>query len=125
MAFSRQNFVAILKKCIASAGLSESDFSGHRIRKGVAQNATDNGVLVERIQRLGCWTSNAFKLHFTTKPETLFNFNLSLEKSVPLAVPRAVVSAPVIRPKSVEGMREGKGGKSTYISPYPSLTNHI
>ncbi len=82
-------------------------------------------MLDESIQRLGRWTSNLFKLYFTTTPKTLFNLNLSFQKSVSLAVPRAVVSALVISSKSVESMSEGKERNSTYISPYPSLTNHI
>ncbi len=35
-------------------------------------------MLDESIQRLGRWTSNAFKLYFITIPETLFNLNLTL-----------------------------------------------
>lgn len=65
-AFSRQNVVAILKKRIASIGLSDTSFSGHSFRKGAAQHAADHGMLDENIQRLGRWTSNAFKLYFTT-----------------------------------------------------------
>ncbi len=48
-------------------------------------------MLDESIQRLGRWTSNAFKLYFTTTPETLFDLNLSFQKGMPLAVPRATV----------------------------------
>ena len=123
--FSRRNMVVILKKRIASAGLFKSDFSGHSFRKAAAQHATDNGMLDESIQRFGRWTSNDFKLYFTITLETLFNLNLSFQKSVPLAVPRAVVLAPVISSKSIEGMRERREENSTYISPYLSLTNHI
>ncbi len=123
--FSRQNVFAILKKRITSAGLSESDFSGHSFRKGDAQHAADNGMLDENIQRLGRWKSNAFKLYFTATLETLFNLNLSFQKSVPLAAPREVVSVPLISSKSVEEMKKQTGRNSIYISPYPSLTNHI
>ncbi len=48
-------------------------------------------MLDESIQRLGRWTSNAFKLYFTTTPETLFDLNLSFQKGMPLAVLRATV----------------------------------
>ncbi len=44
-------------------------------------------MLDESIQKLGRWTSNAFKLYFTTNPETLFNLNLSFHKGMPLAIP--------------------------------------
>ncbi len=44
-------------------------------------------MLDESILRLGRWTSNAFKLYFTTTPETLFDLNLSFQKGMPLAGP--------------------------------------
>ncbi len=48
-------------------------------------------MLNESILRLGRWTSNIFKLYFTTTLETLFNLNLSFQKGMSLAVPRATV----------------------------------
>lgn len=117
-AFSRQNVVAILKKRIASIGLSNTSFSGHSFRKGAAQHAADHGILDENIQRLGRWTSNAFKLYFTTTPETLFNLNLSFQKGMLLAIPRASFPATT---------RSANGPKPTvvpYQSPYPPL-DHI
>ncbi len=77
VAFSRQNVVAILKKQIASEGLSESDFSCHSFHNRAAQHAADSKMLDESIQRLGHWTSNTFKIYFTTTPKTLFSMNLS------------------------------------------------
>ncbi len=76
-AFSRQSVVKILKQRIAAAGLSESNYSGHSFRKRAVQDKADYGILDKSIQRLGSWTSNAFKLYFPTTPETLFNLNLS------------------------------------------------
>ncbi len=90
-AFSLQRVVNILKQRIAAAGFSESNYSGQSFRKGAAQHEADHGMLNESIQRLSCWISNAFKLYFITTPETLFNLNLSFQKSIPLAVPRATV----------------------------------
>lgn len=89
--FSRQGVVAALKKKLIQAGIKETEFSGHSFRKGAAQYAADQGMLDENIQRLGRWTSNAFRLYFKTSPATLFNLNLSLQKGIPLAVPRANV----------------------------------
>ena len=91
-AFTRQGVVNILKQRIAAAGFPESNYSGYSFRKGAAHHAADHGMLDESIQKLGRWTSNAFKLYFTTTPETLFNLNLSFQKGMPLAVPRAVVT---------------------------------
>ncbi len=53
VAFSRENVLAILKKCIASTVPSESDFSSHSFCKGAVRHAANNGMLDESIQRLG------------------------------------------------------------------------
>ena len=95
-AFSRQGVVNILKQRIAAAGFSESNYCGHSFRKGAAQHEANHSMLDESIQRLGRWTSNAFKLYFTTTPKTLFNFNLSYQKGMPLAIPRATVQRPTV-----------------------------
>ncbi len=95
-AFSRQAVVNIVKQRITAAGLLKVNYSGHSFRKGAAQREADHRMLDESIQRLGRWTSNAFKLYFTTTPETLFNLNLSFQKGMPLAVPRATVQGPTV-----------------------------
>ncbi len=60
-------------------------------------------MLDESILRLSRWTSNAFKLYFTTTPETLFDLNPSFKKGMPITVPRATVQGPTVtamrRPK--------------------------
>ncbi len=94
--FSRQAVVNILKQRIAEMGFSEGNYSGQSFSKGAAKHATDHDMLNESIQRPGGWTSNAFKLYFTTTPETLFNLNLSFQKSMLLAVPRATVQGPTV-----------------------------
>ncbi len=90
-AFFWPSVVSTLKERISLLGLSQSDYSGHSFRKGAAQHKADYGMLDEMIQRLGRWTSNAFRLYFTTSTESLYNLNLSFQKSMPLSVPRAVV----------------------------------
>jgi hypothetical protein len=45
-----------------------SRYSGHSFRQGAAQHASDNGILDTDIQRLGRWSSDAFKLYFNTSP---------------------------------------------------------
>ncbi len=90
-AFSRNSMVSTLKKRISRLGLSQSDYSGYSFRKGAAQHAAGHGMLDEMIERLGRWTSNAFRLYFTTSPESLYNLNFRFQKSMSLAVPRAVV----------------------------------
>lgn len=76
-AFSCFSVVTAFKKRISFAGLDQADYSGHSFRKGAAQHAADHGMLDEMIQKLGRWTSNAFRLYFTTSPESLYNLNLS------------------------------------------------
>ncbi len=95
-AFSHQAVVNILKQRIAAVGLPEANYSGHSVRKRAAQHAADYGILDETIQRLGRWTSNAFKLYFTTTLETLFNFNLRFQKGRPLAALQAKMQGPTV-----------------------------
>lgn len=89
-ACSRQGVIAALRKRLVQAGIKETGFLGHSFCKGAAQYA-DQGMLDESIQRLGRWTSNTFKLYFKSSPATLYNLNLSFQKSIPPAVPRARV----------------------------------
>ena len=91
-AFTRASVIASLKKRLIAAGINDSAYSGHSFRKGAAQHAADHGMLDESIQRLGRWSSNAFQLYFQTSQASLFNLNLSFQKGIPLAVPRAVVA---------------------------------
>ncbi len=96
LAFSRQAVVNILKQRIAATSLPEANYSGHSFRKRAAQHAANYGMLDKSIQRLGCWTSNAFKLYFTTTPETLFKLNFSFQKGMLLAVLRVTVQGPTM-----------------------------
>lgn len=114
-AFSGYSVVPILKTKIALLALAQADYSGHSYRKGAAQHAADHAMLDEMIQRLDRWTSNAFRLSFTTSSESLYNLNLSFQKGVPLAVPIATPSA---KKTGQQGQAETP---NTYRSPYPSL----
>ena len=91
-AFTRASVIASLKKRLIAAGINDSAYSGHSFRKEAAQHAADHGMLDESIQRLGRWSSNAFQLYLQTSQASLFNLNLSSQKGIPLAVPRAVVA---------------------------------
>ncbi len=90
-AFSCQAVVNLLKQRITAAGLPEVNSFGHTFRKVAAQHAANQSILNESIQRLDRWTSNNFKLFFTTTPETHFNLHLSFQKGMPRAVSRATV----------------------------------
>ncbi len=130
LAFSRQAVLNILNQCIAAAVFPEANYSGHNFRKGETQHATDHGMLDESIQRLGCWTSNAFKLYFTSTPETLFNLNLNFQKGMPLEVLRATVHGSTVtamrgikpwRQVSFKSWTEGGGGLVSTILHRASL----
>lgn len=82
--------ISALKNKIAQLSLVKAKYSGHSFQKGAAHHAADHGILDEMIQRLGRWTSNAFKLYFTMLPELLYKLNLSFQKGKPLAVLRVV-----------------------------------
>ena len=90
-------------------------------------------MLDESIQRLGRWTSNAFKLYFTTTPQTLFNLNLSFQKGMPLAVLRVTVQGPTVtamrgpKPWRQVSLKSWTGGVGvvvpTILPRQPSLKN--
>ncbi len=88
-------------------------------------------MLDESIKRLGSWTSNAFKLYFTTTPYTLFNLNLIFRKGRPLAVPRATLQGPTVtamrgpKPWRQVSLKSWKGGVVvlTILLRQPSLKN--
>ena len=66
-AFSYDYFVDTLRKRLRIIGDPHTDrYSGHSFRRGAAQHAADNGILDGDIQRLGRWSSDAFKLYFNT-----------------------------------------------------------
>lgn len=64
--FSRENFLATLSTKLEALGLYAEGRSGHSFRKGAAQHAHDSGILDDPIQMLGRWTSEAFRVYFTT-----------------------------------------------------------
>ncbi len=104
------------------AGIKETGFSGHIFHKEAAQYIADQGMLDESIQRLGRWTSNAFKLYYKSSPATLYHLNLSFQKGIPLAVPRVTV---LISKKLASGLPKPQGDglpiNQTSITHNPSL----
>jgi hypothetical protein len=50
-------------------------FSGHSPRRGAAQHAADNGILEYDIQRLGRWSSDAFKGYFHISQAYKYSLN--------------------------------------------------
>ena len=120
--------MAIFKKQITQAGLFAAAYLGHSFRKDVAQYAAHHGMLDKSIQRLGTWTSNAIRFYFTTLLKALFNFNLSFQKGMPLAVAKATTPStkPYQLPKAQE--EDTRTSQLPYpliylIQPYIPTTN--
>lgn len=64
--FSRAKYIDTLRSRLRAKGFKGvMVYSGHSFRRGAAQHASDNGLLDEDIQRLGRWSSDAFKGYFS------------------------------------------------------------
>ena len=65
-AFNRKFLLSTLKNRLRRQGYHDyKDYTGHSFRRGAAQQASDFGMLEEEIQRLGRWSSDAFKGYFS------------------------------------------------------------
>ena len=53
------HFRSMLKKAIKAAGLNQHNFGSHSFRSGHSHDLLKAGVLVETIQKIGRWLSNA------------------------------------------------------------------
>ena len=67
---SRSWFQLRLKKACSISGFS-GDFTTHSLRIGAATAAAAAGIPAPMIQKLGRWTSNAFKLYIRTPKEDI------------------------------------------------------
>ncbi|TVY48206.1 hypothetical protein LOCC1_G001875 [Lachnellula occidentalis] len=64
-AFSRHFYISTLRSRLRNASHEDfKRFSGHSPRRGATQQAADFGMPNEDIQRLGRWSSDAFKGYF-------------------------------------------------------------
>ncbi len=68
---SRPRLVQSLHQALNSAGVDDSQFSGHSFRIGAATTAAKAGISDSMIQTLGCWKSSAFTLYIRTPPQQL------------------------------------------------------
>jgi integrase len=63
--FSRQFYITTMRNRLKGIGCKNyKNYAGHSLRRGAAQHAADNGILEYDIQRLGRWSSAAFKGYF-------------------------------------------------------------
>lgn len=81
--FSRNNFLSTFSTKLRALGLQTDGYSGHSFRKGAAQHAHDSGILDDQIQVLGRWTSEAFRVYFTTNASVLYKLNHQFQTGSP------------------------------------------
>lgn len=93
--------MSALKKRISLAGLAQFDYSNNSFRPRAAQHVADHGMFDKMMQKVGRWTSNVFRLYFTTLLKSLDNLKLNFQKGIPHAVPRATVPT-----KNWQGMKK-------------------
>jgi hypothetical protein len=61
---TRDWMIKLLHQRLQSTGTSSKGYSGHSFRRGGAQAAADNGLLVEDIKAIGRWSSDAAHRYF-------------------------------------------------------------
>ncbi|MCJ1269665.1 hypothetical protein MMC22_009557 [Lobaria immixta] len=75
-AFDRDPVINILQKRLQAHDIYMSkSYTGHSFRKDASQDASDNGMLDQHIQKLGRWTSQAFQLYFYTSASSLYTLS--------------------------------------------------
>ena len=71
-----RKFVSTVRQRLHENGIADSEeYSGHSFRRGAATQAKANGMLNEDIQRLGRWSSEAFRRYIDT--DAAYRFRLS------------------------------------------------
>ena len=68
---SRQKLVQSLNHTLVAAGIDPEFYKGHSFRIGAATTASALGVQDSLIQKMGRWTSDAFRLYIRTPPQEL------------------------------------------------------
>ena len=58
-----------IKELLLRAGINNSNFSGHSLRKGAAVTAAANGISKENIKLLGRWRSDAVDIYINELSE--------------------------------------------------------
>lgn len=91
-AFSRRYIIDKLRVRLTTSGISSSNYTGHSFRRRAAQHASDNGMLDEDIQKLGRWSSDSFRLYFTTSAQTLYNLDMNFQTGRPVVLSRGIAT---------------------------------
>jgi hypothetical protein len=82
LCFSRAKFVKDMADRLTACGIDSTGFTGHSIRRGAAQDASDNGLLDSEIKILGRWTSESFRLYFKISASKRFELNRQFQCGV-------------------------------------------
>ena len=84
--FSAPAFTKRIVSQLHQAGVDTTGIKGHSFRKGAAQHAHDAGLRNDHIQALGRWSSEAFRLYFSTPATTLYSWNRQFQTGCPTPV---------------------------------------
>ena len=90
--FNRAYIVDKIKELLLRAGISNSNFSGHSLRKGAAVTAAANGISKENIKLLDRWRSDAVDIYINELSEKdhikkLLQLNAQLHYKTTLSYP--------------------------------------
>lgn len=77
--FTKGHVISHLHRRMAQLSFSVHKITGHSFRYGAAQHAKDCGLTDEQIQRLGRWTSDAFKVYVGTSFSEVFELNYKFQ----------------------------------------------
>ncbi len=85
-ALTPATFQAEVLKNLHKSGIDSTRIKGHSFRKGAAQHTHNAGILNEQIQTLSRWSSEAFRMYFSTPPATLYIWNRQFQTGSPTPV---------------------------------------
>lgn len=75
---TRTAFIACLRLALLFAGCKPELYSGRSFRRGAATAAAATGLADHKIQQLGRWRSDTYKLYIDTPKECLINLSYRL-----------------------------------------------
>lgn len=77
---SRDLLVKKVRRALESAGLDQSQYTGHSFRIGAATSAAAAGVPAHIIKMMGRWSSEAYMLYIQTPRESLASVSVAIAK---------------------------------------------
>ena len=92
--FTPSAFQAAVISKLNHTGVSSVGIKGHSFRKGAAQHAHNAGIRNDQIQALGRWSSDAFRLYFTTPTTVLYAWNRQFQTGQPIPISSSLPPAP-------------------------------